>query len=133
MQGQPDGGAIVMVSSVSGQRPSPGTAGYGAAKAGLDSLTGSLAVEWAPKVRVNALAVGPVRTELSDLHFPDLAAVAKTVPLGRLAEPEDVGRCALFLASPLASYVSGATLLVHGGGEWPAFLTAQCSPDRGER
>jgi NAD(P)-dependent dehydrogenase (short-subunit alcohol dehydrogenase family) len=125
MQGQPDGGVIVMVSSVSGQRPSPGTAGYGAAKAGLDSLTGSLAVEWAPKVRVNALAVGPVRTELSDLHFPDLAAVAKTVPLGRLAEPEDVGNCALFLASPLASYVSGATLLVHGGGEWPAFLTAQ--------
>jgi NAD(P)-dependent dehydrogenase (short-subunit alcohol dehydrogenase family) len=125
MQGQPDGGAIVMVSSVSGQRPSPGTAGYGAAKAGLDSLTGSLAVEWAPKVRVNALAVGPVRTELSDLHFPDLAAVAKTVPLGRLAEPEDVGNCALFLASPLASYVSGATLLVHGGGEWPAFLTVQ--------
>ncbi|QUQ66407.1 SDR family oxidoreductase [Kutzneria sp. CA-103260] len=125
MQGQPDGGVIVMVSSVSGQRPSPGTAGYGAAKAGLDSLTGSLAVEWAPKVRVNALAVGPVRTELSDMHFPDLAAVAKTVPLGRLAEPADVGNCALFLASPLASYVSGATLLVHGGGEWPAFLTAQ--------
>jgi NAD(P)-dependent dehydrogenase (short-subunit alcohol dehydrogenase family) len=133
MQGQPDGGAIVMVSSVSGQRPSPGTAGYGAAKAGLDSLTGSLAVEWAPKVRVNALAVGPVRTELSDLHFPDLAAVARTVPLGRLAEPEDVGHCALFLASPLASYVSGATLLVHGGGEWPAFLTVQHSADRGER
>jgi NAD(P)-dependent dehydrogenase (short-subunit alcohol dehydrogenase family) len=125
MQGQPDGGVIVMVSSVSGRRPSPGTAGYGAAKAGLDSLTGSLAVEWAPKVRVNALAVGPVRTELSDLHYPDLAAVAKTVPLGRLAEPEDVGNCALFLASPLASYVSGATLLVHGGGEWPAFLTVQ--------
>jgi len=126
MQAQPDGGVIVMVSSVSGRRPSPGTAGYGAAKAGLDSLTGSLAVEWAPKVRINALAVGPVRTELSDVHFPDLAAVAKTVPLGRLAEPEDVGNCALFLASPLASYVSGATLLVHGGGEWPAFLTAQC-------
>ncbi|WP_084579013.1 SDR family oxidoreductase [Kutzneria sp. 744] len=131
MQEQPGGGAIVMVSSVSGRRPSPGTAGYGAAKAGLDSLTGSLAVEWAPKVRVNALAVGPVRTELSDLHFPDLAAVAKTVPLGRLAEPEDVGHCALFLASPLASYVSGATLLVHGGGEWPAFYTAQS--DQGAR
>ena len=126
MQAQSDGGVIVMVSSVSGRRPSPGTAGYGAAKAGLDSLTGSLAVEWAPKVRINALVVGPVRTELSDVHFPDLAAVAKTVPLGRLAEPEDVGNCALFLASPLASYVSGASLLVHGGGEWPAFLTAQC-------
>ncbi|MFI9382700.1 SDR family oxidoreductase [Kutzneria sp. NPDC052558] len=133
MQAQPDGGVIVMVGSVSGRRPSPGTAGYGAAKAGLDSLTGSLAVEWAPKVRVNALAVGPVRTELSDVHFPDLAAVAKTVPLGRLAEPEDVGNCALFLASPLASYVSGATLLVHGGGEWPAFLTVQSQSDLGDR
>ncbi|GAA3433704.1 SDR family oxidoreductase [Kutzneria kofuensis] len=133
MQDQSDGGVIVMVSSVSGRRPSPGTAGYGAAKAGLDSLTGSLAVEWAPKVRVNALAVGPVRTELSDMHYPELAAVAKTVPLGRLAEPEDVGNCALFLASPLASYVSGATLLVHGGGEWPAFLAAQSSSAQGER
>jgi len=59
--------------------------------------------------------------------------VAKTVPLGRLAEPEDVGHCALFLASPLAAYVSGATLLVHGGGEWPAFLAAQHLSNRGER
>ncbi|WP_394618420.1 SDR family oxidoreductase [Lentzea sp. JNUCC 0626] len=120
-------GTIVNVSSVSGRRPSPGTAAYGAAKAGLDSLTSSLAVEWAPKVRVNALAVGMVRTEQSHLHYGSEAgieAVARTVPLGRLASPDEVGACAVFLASPLASYVSGATLVVHGGGEAPAFLTA---------
>lgn len=127
MQQQPDGGSIVNISSVSSTRPSPGTAAYGAAKAGIDSLTSSLAVEWAPKVRVNSLVVGPVVTEQSQLHYGDQAgidAVGDTIPLGRMAEPDDVGRCAVFLASPLASYVSGAALLVHGGGERPAFLAA---------
>ncbi|GGU17949.1 SDR family oxidoreductase [Lentzea flava] len=124
---QESGGSIVMVSSISGRRPSPGTAAYGAAKAGLDSLTSSLAVEWAPRVRVNALAVGMVRTEQSHLHYGDEAgieAVSRTVPLGRLASPDEVGACAVFLASPLASYVTGSTLVVHGGGEVPAFLAA---------
>jgi NAD(P)-dependent dehydrogenase (short-subunit alcohol dehydrogenase family) len=127
MQGQSSGGAIVMVGSVSGRRPSPGTAAYGAAKAGLDGLTASLAVEWAPKVRVNSLAVGMVRTESSHLHYGDeagIASVGRTVPLGRLAEPDEIGACAVFLASPLASYVTGASLVVHGGGEVPAFLGA---------
>lgn len=127
MQAQPDGGSIINISSVSAHRPSPGTAAYGAAKAGVDSLTGSLAVEWAPKVRVNSVVVGPVETELSLLHYGDadgVAAVGATIPLGRLARPEDVGRCVAFLASPLAGYVSGATLEVHGGGERPAFLDA---------
>lgn len=124
---QQGGGAIVMVSSVSGHRPSPGAAAYGAAKAGLDNLTATLAVEWAPKVRVNSLVVGMVRTEKAHLHYGDeagVAAVARTVPLGRLAEPDEVGNCAAFLASPRASYVSGATLLVHGGGEAPTYLAA---------
>jgi NAD(P)-dependent dehydrogenase (short-subunit alcohol dehydrogenase family) len=127
MQRQDTGGSIVMISSVSGTRASPGTAAYGAAKAGLDNLTTSLAVEWAPKVRVNALDVGMVRTEQAHLHYGSEAAieaVGKTVPLGRLAEPGEVGACAAFLASGLASYVSGATLRVHGGGEVPAFLAA---------
>jgi len=120
-------GAIVNISSVSATRPSPGTAAYGAAKAGLDSLTTSLAVEWAPAVRVNALDVGMVRTEAAEQHYGDdagIAAIGATIPLGRLADPDEVGACAAFLASPLASYVSGATLLVHGGGERPAFLGA---------
>jgi NAD(P)-dependent dehydrogenase (short-subunit alcohol dehydrogenase family) len=125
MQAQAEGGVIVMITSVSGLRPSPGTAAYGAAKAGLVSLTQSLAVEWAPKVRVVAVAAGMVRTELSHLHYGDADGVRRvgaTVPLGRMAEPEDVGDACAFLASPLASYVSGATLLLHGGGERPAFL-----------
>lgn len=134
MQRQHAGGAIVNVSSVSGTRPSPGTAAYGAAKAGLDNLTGSLAVEWAPKVRVNALDVGMVRTEQAELHYGEpegVAAVGATVPLGRLAEPDEVGACAVFLASPLASYVSGAMLAVHGGGERPAFLAAATQSTEG--
>jgi NAD(P)-dependent dehydrogenase (short-subunit alcohol dehydrogenase family) len=127
MQEQEAGGSIVMVSSVSGHRASPGTAAYGAAKAGLDNLVASLAVEWAPKVRVNSVVAGMVRTEQAHLHYGDeaaIAAVGATVPLGRLAEPEEIGRCVAFLASPLASYVTGAALTAHGGGELPAFLAA---------
>ena len=113
MQQQAEGGVIVSITSVSALRPSPGTAAYGAAKAGLISLTQSLAVEWAPKVRVVAVAAGMMRTEQSQLHYGDEAGmrrVGATVPLGRLAEPEDVGDACVFLASPLARYVSGATL-----------------------
>ncbi|MGW0420460.1 SDR family oxidoreductase [Streptomyces sp. NPDC003015] len=120
-------GSIVMIGSVSGGRPSPGTAAYGAAKAGLENLARSMAVEWAPDVRVNTLVVGMVRTEQSHLHYGDetgIAAVSRTVPLGRLAEPSDVGAAAVFLASDAAAYISGASLLVHGGGERPAFLDA---------
>jgi len=127
MQAQPEGGVVLFITSVSGMRPSPGTAAYGAAKAGLISLAQSLAVEWAPKVRVAAVAAGMVRTEQSHLHYGDeagIAAVGATVPLGRIADPSDVGDACLYLASPLARYVSGATLLLHGGGEKPAFLAA---------
>jgi len=127
MQQQPQGGSIVSISSVSGRRPSPGTAAYGAAKAGVDSLTTTLAVEWAPKVRVNAVVVGMVATEQAELFYGDSdsqAAVAATVPLGRLAKPEDIGWAAAFLASDAASYVSGSTLAVHGGGEPPPYLSA---------
>jgi NAD(P)-dependent dehydrogenase (short-subunit alcohol dehydrogenase family) len=130
MQRQDGGGAIVMVSSISGTRPSPGTAAYGAAKAGVDGLVRSLAVEWAPRVRVNAIDVGLVRTEQTDLHYggeAGVAAIEATIPLGRLAWPEEVGQVAAFLSSPLASYVSGASIAVHGGGEPPPFLAAASS------
>ncbi len=130
MQQQPEGGSIINIASVSGLRPSPGTAAYGAAKAGLMNLTQSLAQEWAPKVRVNAIAAGLIATERADLHYGSEAgvrAVAATVPLGRLGEPKDVADACLYLASPLASYVTGASLLLHGGGEWPAFLGAVAS------
>jgi NAD(P)-dependent dehydrogenase (short-subunit alcohol dehydrogenase family) len=127
MQTQDGGGSIVNIASVSGLRPSPGTAAYGAAKAGLINLTQSLAVEWSPKVRVNAVSAGMIRTEQADLHYGDAAGVARveaTVPLGRLGEPTDVGGACLYLVSPLAAYVSGANLVLHGGGELPAFLGA---------
>jgi NAD(P)-dependent dehydrogenase (short-subunit alcohol dehydrogenase family) len=129
MQGQPGGGSIIMIGSVSGVRPSPGTAAYGAAKAGLHHLATSLAVEWAPKVRVNVVVPGPVATETAAAaHYADVGgsqAVAGTVPLGRLASPGDVADACLFLASPQASYVSGAALLLHGGGEWPAWQSSR--------
>ena len=127
MAEQGEGGQILMISSVSARRPSPGTASYGAAKAGLENLTASLAVEWAPAVRVNGLTVGPVRTEKSEEHFGDeegIAAVGATIPMGRTAEPADVGAACLLLASPLAAYITGACLRVDGGGERPAFLDA---------
>lgn len=127
MQTQETGGVIVNISSVSGQRPSPGTAAYAAAKAGLVAFTKSVAVEWAPAVRVNALVVGLVETELSDLWYggeEGIDRVAATVPLGRLAAPSDVGDACVMLASPLASYVTGATLELHGGDQWPTFLSA---------
>jgi NAD(P)-dependent dehydrogenase (short-subunit alcohol dehydrogenase family) len=127
MQEQATGGAIVNITSVSGMRPSPGTAAYGAAKAGLVSLTQTLAVEWAPKVRVNAVSAGLVATDDSLDHYGGaerLARVAATVPARRFGTPADVADAVVFLASPLASYVSGANLLLHGGGEWPAFLRA---------
>ena len=127
MQRQQTGGVVINIASVSGVRPSPGTAAYGAAKAGLLSLTQSLAVEWAPKVRVVAVTAGMIQTELSHLHYGDetgLARVASTVPLGRMGTPRDVGDVCLFLASPLASYITGSNILMHGGGEKPAFLNA---------
>lgn len=127
MQGQDSGGSIINIASISGVRPSPGTAAYGAAKAGLINLTGTLAIEWAPKVRVNAVSAGLIRTEQAHLHYGDdtgMTRVAETVPLRRLGAPEDIASACLYLASPLASYVSGANLLLHGGGETPAFLSA---------
>jgi len=127
MQDQDSGGVIINIASVSGMRPSPGTAAYGAAKAGLISLTTTLAVEWAPKVRVNGVTAGMIRTEQAHLFYGDeegIASVGATVPLGRLGEPEEVGDACLYLASPLASYVSGANILMHGGGERPAFQAA---------
>ncbi|MEU5889979.1 SDR family oxidoreductase [Streptomyces sp. NPDC047461] len=120
-------GSVVMIGSVSGSRPSPGSAAYGAAKAGLENLARSMAVEWAPDVRVNTLVVGMVRTERAHLHYGDeegIDAVSRTVPLGRLAEPADIGAAAVFLASDAAAYITGASLLVHGGGERPLFLDA---------
>jgi NAD(P)-dependent dehydrogenase (short-subunit alcohol dehydrogenase family) len=125
MQQQDGGGSIVNISSISAQRPAPTIAAYGAAKAGLDSLTRSLAMEWGPRVRVNAVDVGLCRTEDTEDHYGGddrVAAIERTIPLGRMADPGEVGRVAVFLASDLASYVSGARVACDGGGEPPVFL-----------
>ena len=119
-------GAIVNIASVSGIRPSPGTAIYGAAKAGLLSLTKSLAQEWGPHgVRVNAIIVGLAETETTSQTYGSAEAqsrVAASLPLGRMARGEDVAEAVLYLASDASQYVSGAWLNVDGGGERPLFL-----------
>ena len=127
MQEQEEGGVIINIASVSAIRPSPMTVAYAAAKAGLLAVTATLAVEWAPKVRTVAVTAGMVATEQSDLYYGDEeggTAAGDTVPLRRLATPTDIGDACVFLASPMASYVSGTSFAVHGGGEKPAFLDA---------
>ncbi len=130
MQTQPDGGSIINISSVNGLSASPGVAAYGAAKAGLINLTQSLAVEFAPKVRVNAVTSGIIGTdEIYAVHYDNdeerIAGLHAGVPLGRMATPADVGGACLFLASGLASHITGANLVVHGGGEPPGTLPAR--------
>jgi NAD(P)-dependent dehydrogenase (short-subunit alcohol dehydrogenase family) len=122
MQAQSGGGLILNIASVNGTRASPGMAAYGAAKAGLLNLTETLAAEWAPKVRVNAVTAGSVITdELFAAYYggdpAKLAAMESAFPSGRMTTPTDIGGLCVFLASPLAANVSGANLLVHGGGE----------------
>src|SRR5262249_23029612 len=132
MQDQPDGGSIIMIGSVSGTRPSPGTAAYGAAKAGLHHLVTSLAIEWAPTGRAHTVVPGCVTRDAPLPPYGDAgaaAAVAVGVPLGRMATPEAVAGACQFLASPQASYISGSSLTLHGGGEPPAFLSPP-APDR---
>jgi len=125
MSAQDGGGSIVNIGSVAGTRPAPGTAVYGAAKAGLLSLTQSLAQEWGPKVRVNAIVVGLVQTESAQVTYGPAraqAAIGASLPLKRMGNGEDVAAAVIYLASSLAAYVSGAQLAVHGGGERPLFL-----------
>jgi NAD(P)-dependent dehydrogenase (short-subunit alcohol dehydrogenase family) len=122
MQAQPEGGCIVNIASLSGMRPSPGVAAYGAAKAGLINVTQSLAVAWSPKVRVNCVTPGAIATvELHEQYGGDayFDAVAQTVPMARMGLPSDVAAACLFLSSPAASFITGANLVVHGGGDNP--------------
>jgi len=116
---------IVNISSVSAVRSSPGTAAYGAAKAGLLNATESLAMEWGPDVRVNALIVGLVHHDAGVEHYggeEGFKRVADMLPLKRMAKPSDIADAVAYLCSAQAAYVSGAALAVHGGGEVPVFL-----------
>ena len=127
MSAQDSGGVIINISSVSSIRPTPAGAAYGAAKAGLDSLTQTLAHEWGPAIRVLSVVVGLLRTEQAHLYYGDEAgieAVGRTLALGRLGDPTEIADVVLFCASPMASFMSGASVPVHGGGEVPSYLLA---------
>lgn len=121
------GGSIVNIASVCGERQSPTAAAYGAAKAGLINYTRTTGHEWAPKVRVNAVVAGLILTDQSEVYYgagDRYANVSATIPMGRLASPGEMGDACVYLASPMASYVTGAALRVDGGGDRPAFLDA---------
>jgi len=126
MQTQPGDGSIINIASVSGTRPSPGTAAYGAAKAGLLNLTQSLAMEWGPKVRVNAIIAGLIATDAAADHYGGAEGVARVgamLPMGRMGTGADIAAAVVYLAGAQSAYISGAQLAVHGGGERPLFLS----------
>lgn len=113
------GGKVINIASVAGLVGVPDLASYGAAKAGVVNLTRSLAVEWGKyKINVNAIAPGLIDTPLTrhtSAAWSTPERIAEQIPLGRMGEPEEVARAALFLASDDASYVTGVTLPVDGG------------------
>ncbi len=119
-----EGGAIVNIASLAGVLGNPRRNAYAASKAGLISLTRSLACEWAARgIRVCAVAPGYVRTpmvaELERSGKADLAAVRRRIPIGRMARPDEIARVARFLASDRAGYVTGSVVAVDGG--WMSF------------
>lgn len=112
-------GVIINISSGAGMRGSPFTGPYAAAKAGMNNLTETLALELAPRIRVNTVAPGPVVTEAYEkvlgVGEEQQARVAASIPLGRVGAPDDIAATVLFLASPAASWITGQLLLVAGG------------------
>ncbi len=113
-----NGGSIVNISSGAGMRGSPFTGPYAAAKAGMNNLTQTLALELAPLIRVNAVAPGPVATEafLEVLNVESqLDEIAATIPLARLGTPQDIAAAVVYFATPASSWITGQLLLVSGG------------------
>jgi NAD(P)-dependent dehydrogenase (short-subunit alcohol dehydrogenase family) len=110
------GGSIVNIASAGGLSVEPAIGVYNATKAALLHLTRTLAAELAPGVRVNAIAPGLVKTDMARaLWEPNEERIAASMPLRRLGEPADIAHAALFLASDLASWITGHTLVVDGG------------------
>ncbi|QNP73954.1 SDR family oxidoreductase [Streptomyces roseirectus] len=111
-----NGGAIVNIASVSGISPSPFIAAYGMSKAAMINLTQQLAHEFAPRVRVNAIAPAVVKTKFAEaLYEGREAEAAAAYPLGRLGVPSDIGGTAAFLTSDQSDWITGQTLVVDGG------------------
>ena len=117
MADQDDGGSILFISSVAADVPDPVSPAYAAAKAGIANLCSALAMDFAPKVRVNAVTAGLILTENSEAFYgPGGAHVVNHIPLGRLGTPEDVGDACLLLSEPrYAGWITGANLACHGG------------------
>jgi NAD(P)-dependent dehydrogenase (short-subunit alcohol dehydrogenase family) len=110
------GGSIINIASIGGLSVEPAIGIYNATKAALLHLTRTLAAELSPGVRVNAIAPGLVKTDMARaLWEPNEARMGASMPLGRLGEPTDIAHAALFLASDLASWITGHTLVVDGG------------------
>jgi NAD(P)-dependent dehydrogenase (short-subunit alcohol dehydrogenase family) len=112
------GSSIVNISSGAGTRGSPFTGPYAAAKAAMNNLSETLALELAPNIRVNTVAPGPVATEAFDEVLNttgQLDAITATIPLGRMGTPDDIAAAVLYLASDAASWVTGQLILVAGG------------------
>tara|TARA_R110000744_G_scaffold6126_6_gene21526 strand:- start:20 stop:760 length:741 start_codon:yes stop_codon:yes gene_type:complete len=112
-------GSIIIVSSISGYSANVGNPAYAASKAGAISLTKTLGQAWAPEgIRVNGLAPGLVDTKLTKVTTENpkrLEGALRAIPVGRMGLPGDMAGAAIFLASPLAAYVCGQTLIVDGG------------------
>lgn len=112
------GGSIINIASINGLMAEEDFAAYSASKAGLISLTQSMAIEWASSgIRVNCIAPGWIETPLSEVWIGGLsqAEIERMIPLGRLGQPTDIASMALFLASEAASYMTGQTVVVDGG------------------
>ncbi len=114
-------GAIVNMSSTAARFPTPGLSVYGASKAGVEAFTRAIANEAAPHIRVNAVSAGPTMTEtVAALMAVDqtgaVDAVTKSLPLARLADPDEIAEAVLFLASSRASFITGQILQANGGG-----------------
>lgn len=110
-----DGGSIITIGTTASLTASVRELPYACAKAGLNALTVGLAEAYAPKVRVNAILPGPVRTDISKAWAPPAGAEVPWVPLGRIGEPGEIAPLALHLASAASSYTTGAIIRVDGG------------------
>ena len=117
-----DGGAVVNISSMAGRVAPRGFIAYGTAKAALSHYTRLAAAELAPRIRVNAIAVGTIATSAVDMVVHDaamLAFIEETALVRRIGQPEDIAAAVLYLASPAGDFVTGKVLEVDGGAERP--------------
>jgi NAD(P)-dependent dehydrogenase (short-subunit alcohol dehydrogenase family) len=108
-------GSIINVSSIAAAQPSPHEVPYGAAKAGLHSLTKSFSRAYAPHVRVNCIMPGPFLTDISEAWSDTTLESLKKLPLGRGGEPDEIVGAALYFASEASSFTTGAVLKIDGG------------------